>query len=95
MDFTKYPVPHPQVGARVVDGEAVIILADSGQVNVLNPVGTRIWELADGARSVRQIAEAIVAEFDVTPEAASQDVTEFLQELVDAGMLTLQDGPQP
>jgi hypothetical protein len=91
MDVTKYPVPHPQVGMRVVDGEAVIILADSGNVNVLNPVGTRIWELADGSRSVRQIADALAAEYEVTPEAALQDVAEFLQKLVDAGMLTLQD----
>jgi hypothetical protein len=93
MDATQYPVPHPQVGMRVVDGEAVIILADSGNVNVLNPVGTRIWELADGSRSVRQIADALAAEYEVTPEAALQDVAEFLQKLVDAGMLTLQDIP--
>ena len=94
MDSSKYPVPHPQVAARVVDGEAVIILADSGEVNVLNPVGTRIWELTDGARTVQQIADTIVAEYDVTPEAALQDVTEFLQTLADANMLTLQDKAQ-
>jgi len=94
MDSSKYPVPHPQVAARVVDGEAVIILADSGEVNVLNPVGTRIWELTDGARTVQQIADTIVAEYDVAPEAALQDVTEFLQTLADANMLTLQDKAQ-
>jgi hypothetical protein len=93
MDSNRYPVPHPQVGARVVDSEAVIILADSGNVNVLNPVGTRIWELADGSRSVQQIADALVAEYEVTTEVALQDVTEFLRKLVDAGMLTLQDVP--
>ena len=93
MDSSKYPVPHPQVAARVVDSEAVIILADSGEVNVLNPVGTRIWELTDGTRTVQQIADAIVAEYEVTPDAALQDVTEFLQKLVDASMLTLQAAP--
>ena len=94
MNSDKYPVPHPQVGARVVDGEAVIILADSGNVNVFNPAGTRIWELADGSRSVRQIADAIVAEYEVMPDAALQDVTEFVQKLVDARALTLYDAPK-
>lgn len=94
MDLHKFPVPHPQVAVRVVDGEAVVILADSGNVNVLNPVGTRIWELADGSRSVLQIADAIVAEYEVTPEAALQDVTEFVQKLVEVRALTLQDTPK-
>ena len=94
MNSDKYPAPHPQVGARVVDGEAVVILADSGNVNVFNPVGTRIWELADGTRSVRQIADAIAAEYDVTPEVALQDVTEFVQKLVETLALTLQDAPK-
>ena len=94
MDLHKFPAPHSQVAARVVDGEAVVILADSGNVNVLNPVGTRIWELADGSRSVRQIADAIAAEYEVTPEGALQDVTEFVQKLVEVHALTLQDTPK-
>jgi hypothetical protein len=94
MNLDKYPAPHPQVGVRVVDGEAVVILADSGNVNVFNPVGTRIWELADGSRSVRQIADAIAAEYEVTPEVALQDVTEFVQKLVETLALTLQDTPK-
>lgn len=42
MDSHKFPSPHPQVAARIIDGSAVIVLADSGQVNVLNAVCTRI-----------------------------------------------------
>ena len=83
MDSTSYPVPHPQVAARIVDGSAVIVLADSGQVNVLNSVGTRIWELADGTRTVGQIADIIQREFEVTGAQALDDAAAFLQELVE------------
>jgi hypothetical protein len=93
MDFAKYPVLHPQVATRIVDGEAVIVLADSGQVNVLNPVGTRMWELIDGTRSVQQIADAVCAEFDVTEAQVQRDLEEFMQELVDANAVVLQDRP--
>ncbi len=87
----KYPVLHPQVAARIIDGEAVIVLPESSQVNVLNEVGSCIWKLIDGTRSVGEITEAIVAEYDVTAEQAERDVNEFIQELVESKMLVLSD----
>jgi hypothetical protein len=90
----QYPAPHAQVASRIVDGEAVIILADSGEVIVLNEIGSRIWELADSSRSIREIVEAIFAEYDTTREQAEQDVTSFIEELVKNEMLVLKDeGP--
>ncbi len=70
-------MPHPQVAATVVDGQAVIVMADTGQVTVLNEVGTRIWELVDGSHSLNEIIQAIMAEYEVTPEAAEQDTQNF------------------
>jgi hypothetical protein len=90
MNLASRPTPHPQVAARVVDGSAVLILADAGEVNVLNPVGTRIWELCDGARSVGQIAQAIATEFEVTGEQALRDTEEFLESLSQARAVVLE-----
>jgi coenzyme PQQ biosynthesis protein PqqD len=87
----KRPAPHPQVASRIVDGEALIVLADSGEVTVLNSIGSRVWELADGSRSVGEIVETIVAEYDTTREQAEQDVVAFLQELEQGKMLVLND----
>jgi Coenzyme PQQ synthesis protein D (PqqD) len=95
MDFAKYPVLHPQVATRIVDGEALIVLADSGQVNVLNPVGTRMWELMDGTRTIQQIADAICDEFDVGKDEAERDLEEFVQQLIGANAIVLQDQPSP
>jgi coenzyme PQQ biosynthesis protein PqqD len=86
---TTHPAPHPQVASRIVDGEALLVLADSGEVTVLNGVGSRIWELVDGSRSVGQIVDTIVTEYDTTREQAEQDVSSFIQELVDNKMLVL------
>jgi hypothetical protein len=82
-----YPKPHPQTAGRVIDGEAVVILADSSEVNVLNPVGSRIFELADGSHSVEDIIEVIVAEYNISPEQAAADVNEFLKKLVEQSVL--------
>jgi hypothetical protein len=87
----KYPVLHPQVAARIIGGEAVIVLPENSQVNVLNEVGSRIWELIDGTRSVDEITEIIVAEYEVTVRQAELDTDEFIQELVENKMLVLAD----
>jgi hypothetical protein len=93
MDMKSCPVPHAQVAARVVDGAAVIVLADAGEVNVLNPVGTRVWELLDGTRSVEQIAGVIAREYAVSADDASRDVLAFVEELRAAQALTLSERP--
>ncbi|MCA9983301.1 MAG: PqqD family protein [Anaerolineales bacterium] len=77
-----YPKPHPQTAGRVIDGEAVLILSDDSEINVLNAVGSRIFALADGSRTVGEIATAISDEFEVEPAEALNDVVEFLDNLV-------------
>jgi hypothetical protein len=94
MDLSSYPIPHTQVAARVVDGQAVIVLADSGEVQILNAVGTRIWELIDGTRNAAEIVAAIVSEFEVSPSEAQRDVEAFLQEMIDAKVVVLTEQPQ-
>jgi len=94
MDLHKYPVPHPQVAARIVGDSAVIVAADSGMVDVLNAVGTRIWELMDGTRSVQDIAAVIESEYEVSADEATRDVQELLHRLVDAQVVILSDNPE-
>jgi hypothetical protein len=66
----------------------VIVLADSGEVLVLNALGTRIVDLIDGKRSVNEIARLIEEEYDVTAEIARRDLDEFLRTLSEAGALS-------
>ncbi len=93
IDLAKYPVPHSQVAARVVDGTAIIVMASSGEVMMLNAIGSRIWELLDGTRTAQEIVRAIVSEYEVTEQQARQDVEEFLQKLMETGALVLYDQP--
>ena len=92
MDISKlYPRPHPQTAGRVIDGEAVLILADTSEVSVLNQVGSRIFELADGSSSVDDIARVIGDEYDIAPEQAKADVQEFIQQLVDQNVFVFSE----
>ena len=86
------PVKHPDAAARVYDQEAFIVLPHTGQIKILNGVGTRIWELIDGSRSAGDIAKVIAEEYETSVEAALSDVEEFLGDLESQGMLTGKNG---
>lgn len=87
----KYPKPHPQTAGRVIDGEAVLILSDSSEVNVLNLVGSRIFELSDGTHTIAEITETIASEYDVSVEQAEADIRTFLQQMINRQVMVLSD----
>jgi hypothetical protein len=91
MDVTlnSYPAPAAHVQGRQLEQEAVVVLPDRGEVKVLNDVGARIWTLADGTRSVREIVAALCSEYDVPPAAAEADTLRFLGELQTKGLITI------
>ena len=74
---------------RMVDGEAVVVEPQNGLVNVINDVGSRIWELTDGRRSVTQIAAIIAGEYETTESTALKDTTEFFAEMLEKQLVQL------
>jgi hypothetical protein len=73
---------------RVIEGEAVILSLDTKVFRGLNAVGSRVWELIDGRRSVDEIVTRIVIEFEVTPEIATRDVGTFIAQLLEKHLVT-------
>ena len=82
-----YPRPAAHTRGRILDREAVIVQPNQGEVKVLNEVGAHIWTLADGSRSVREIALAVADHYDVPPDQAETDTMEFLNELREKALI--------
>jgi hypothetical protein len=76
--------------SRVTGGEALLVLIEQRKLHRLNAVGTRVWELSDG-RSVSAIVATIVDEFEVDSPAATQDVCEFIEDMVRLGALVVSE----
>ncbi len=89
LTLDSYPAVREQVRGRQLEGEAVLVLPEKGEVKVLNEVGALIWSLADGRHSVRQIVAAICAEYVVTASEAEADVLAFLVELQNKGIIAV------
>ena len=81
------PAHHPRTASRVFSGEAVIITPAENVIRMLNPTGSRIWELADGTRTVDEIVDVLVDEYDVDFTRARQTTLDLLSELDEKGLI--------
>jgi coenzyme PQQ synthesis protein D (PqqD) len=80
------PSRAPNTASRLIAGEAVILSLDTKILRGLNEVGSRVWDLIDGRRTLDDIVDVIVAEFEVPRTQAAADVDVFVRELVDKGL---------
>ena len=81
----------PDVVTRESGDELVVVLPDQGKYFVVNATGMRMMELADGTRTLRQIADMIADEFDADVERVRADVISFTASLIARKALVLVD----
>src|SRR6267378_8560740 len=77
---------------RQIAGETLIVpvtghVMDLESIYVLNPVGSRIWELLRSPTTAERIAGIVAGEFAVAPQDAADDVAEFLGSLNTRGLI--------
>lgn len=93
MSSFKALTPNDRVKRRAdvvsgeVAGEAVLVTPSQARVRMLNEVGSRVWDLADGEMTLQQMADVLVSEYQVTPDLATADVLAFVEELVAADLV--------
>jgi hypothetical protein len=78
-----------QLSSQLGD-ETVVLSLKSGMYYGLNPVGARVWELAQaGPVSISTIRETICAEFDVEEQLFETDLSNLLAELQAEGLIRI------
>lgn len=86
-ELDSIPKRSPLVVSRLLDEEAVLVHPVQGKVRVLNPVGARVWDLADGQRTLDDIVQMIASEYTVDSSRVQADVVVFCEDLVQRGVL--------
>jgi len=81
---------NPDVSWRTIEGQAVLIHNRLGEIQVLNDIGTYVWENFDLGPQV--LAGNIAEQHEVTPEEAERDVLDFIRALRESGALADVDG---
>jgi hypothetical protein len=89
MDLSTTLAHVPGVACRQIDGEVLLVDLKRSTLQVLNPVGARLWELIDGRRTVADLAEALIAEYAVGLAQARADVQMFCEDLLRRNVLVV------
>ena len=82
------------VVARVVAGETLVVpvrarVGDLASIYSFNGVGTLIWKLLESPRTVPELVEAVIGEYQVEPAQAEHDVKNFVVEIQSVGLVEL------
>ncbi|MBN1262470.1 MAG: PqqD family protein [Anaerolineae bacterium] len=79
----------PGVVARQSEGELVAVLPAQGKYFVLNGAGAEVFNLANGVRSLREIALSLCDTHTVAQTRVESDVLTFAGQLLERGILIL------
>ena len=80
-------IPH-HIVARDVGAETVILNLDSGIYFGLDPVGARFWQLIAEGKTLAEIRDEMLEEYEVTPAQLENDLLELVNELLAKNLVT-------
>jgi hypothetical protein len=72
---------NPALAWREIDEETVIISPNDSVMHELNDTGSFLWKNIDGKKSAAELAELLVASYEVTPDIALSDTQSLLEEM--------------
>ena len=74
-----------------VEDEVVILGLKDGVYYGLNPVGAFIWNLIQKPKTVAELRDAVLEEYDVSEEVCNSDLQELITELSDKGLVEVEN----
>jgi Coenzyme PQQ synthesis protein D (PqqD) len=72
-------------------GEVVILDLGSGIYFGLDAVGARIWDLLQEPKTVNEVRDALLAEYEVQAERCERELLALLEQLAERGLIEIQD----
>ncbi len=85
-DSRRYQVD-AEVTFQKLGEETVIVHLGTGRIHHTNATGSRIWELLECGRSVPEIRDTLLREFEAPPAQLQQELESFLQQLSTENMI--------
>ena len=86
LDLNSVVSQSPSIVTRKTGNEYVLVpiannIADMNSVYTLNETGAFLWELIDGKKTIKDLIDAMISEYDVGKEIATEDVSSFIEEM--------------
>ena len=74
-----------------VEEEVVILSLKNGVYYGLNPVGAFIWNLIQKPKTLEEVRDAVLQEFDVNEEECMKDLNELIGELLKKNLIEVKN----
>jgi Coenzyme PQQ synthesis protein D (PqqD) len=91
-DDSRFVVSPDQVSCDL-GGEAAILQLKSAIYYGLDPVGARVWELLRTPKTLAELRDAIVAEYEVDSETCERDLRGLLEKLASERLIEIRAEP--
>ena len=74
-----------------LNGETVLMSVQNGKYYGMDAIGSRIWALIEQPRSLLNVCEILLGEFDVDRERCERDVLKFINKLAKDNLVKVVD----
>lgn len=81
LDREAVPKPADDIVTKEVDDEIYICSADGETMFTITAVGADIWRACDGSNTVGDIADLLMAAYDVDRQTVESDLEAYLTDL--------------
>ncbi len=76
---------------RVFQNESVLLNLDSEYYHGLDDVGTHMWQVVTQSKTLQDAYDLLLSEFEVDAATLKKDLTDFIERLVQRGLLEVHD----
>ncbi len=90
LDFSAKALPVDDVIYREIDDEAVLLHIRKGLYLGLNETGRFFWSVLRAASSLEEACREVEAHYDVTSGQLREDVAQFVEDLLEQGLVRLE-----
>lgn len=84
---SRFEVNTPDVAAKVIDGEAIVMNLANGHYYSLDGVGATVWEMLDAGLAVTDIIAALSARYGLADVEVGTAVTALAADLMSEGLI--------
>ena len=75
-----------------LEGESVVLNLRDGVYYGLNEVAAKVWSLVQEPRTIEEIRDALLQDYDVSPESCTEDLLHLLRQMTEWKLVELRNG---
>ena len=86
--MSRIPTRSKEIVWRNLEGEAVLLNPHTGKYFGINAVGCSFWEKVDGKKSIADIIDLLLKEYDIDQKTLANDINELVAAMDKQNIIT-------